>query len=225
MISILVPTRGRPEQFKRMVDSARATSTNQPLIFSYQSDTDYPRYGDYKSALIYGEDYPTVYKWNFLAERALASGNNINLFMLGADDMIFATPGWDTALINHYNKLENKIHCYALQDSRDPEGTPHPIVTREYIEAMGYAFHPIFLHWQTDTWTTKIAKANKVFTHLRDYLLIHDKPSDRNEPDDTHNHIRSMGWRQRDAYVNDTCQHLLQYEKERLGKTIAKQFS
>ena len=140
--------------------------------------------------------------------------------MLASDDMIFDTPGWDKALLEHYDALENKIHVYHLQDSRDADGTPHPIVTREYIEAMGYAFPPIFLHWFLDTWTREIAKANNCFTHLKDYLLVHDKPSDKGQPDTTHSRIREWGWNQRDKYVNDTCQHFLALEKQRLRTAI-----
>jgi len=164
-------------------------------------------------------ELPTAHKWNILADAT--SGNPENkLFMLGADDMIFETEGWDKALIDHYNNLENKIHVYALQDSRDVDGTPHIIVTREYIECMGYFVVPIFLHWKIDTWTTEIAKANGVFTHLRDYLLTHDKPSDKGQGDETFSRIRSWGWRERDQYVADKCAHFLEFEKARLARAI-----
>lgn len=211
MIAILCPTRGRSEQFKRMVSSALATSTQSIAIFDGSNDLEC----DY-SAKKFPHDFPTVMMWNALAYSALQN-KDFKLFMLGSDDTIFTTPGWDEALINHYNGLENKIHVYALRDSRDPDGTPHPIVTREYIGAMGYFLPPIFLHWYVDTWTVEIAKANKCFTHFKDYGLTHDKPSDIGCADETHNHIRRMGWRERDQYVNDSCKHFLKHEKDRLS--------
>jgi hypothetical protein len=150
-----------------------------------------------------------------MSEAAMVGGEN-KLFMLGADDMIFETEGWDKALIDHYNALENKIHVFSLQDSRDIDGTPHIICTREYIEAMGYFLPPLFLHWYVDSWTAEIAKANGCFTHLRDYKLTHDKPSDQGKPDETHSRIRQFGWHERDKWVNDHCQHFLRHEKDRL---------
>lgn len=163
---------------------------------------------------------PTVYMWNDLAMECFNRNPDVKLFMLASDDIIFATPGWDKALIDHYNALENKIHVYHLQDSRDVEGTPHPIVTREYINAMGYFMPPIFMHWFVDSWTVKIAKANNRFTHLKDYSLIHDKPSDKGAADETHNRIRRMGWHQRDTEVNRTCQHILEWETRRLALAL-----
>ena len=81
----------------------------------------------------------------------LYGGLGNQLFMVAADDMIFNTVGWDKDLIQHYENLENKIHVYHLQDSRDIDGTPHPIMSREYIEATGYFVPPIFLHWEIDS--------------------------------------------------------------------------
>jgi hypothetical protein len=135
--------------------------------------------------------------------------------------MVFTTPCWDTALLDHYNALENKIHVYHLRDSRNPDGTPHPIVTREYIEAMGYFLPPIFLHWFIDSWTVDIAKSNGVFTHLKDYELQHIKPSDKGQGDETHNRIRNMGWRERDGWVAEKCKHYLALEKSRLKMMLA----
>lgn len=224
-IALLCPTRGRPKQYDRMIWSAHKTHQYGYGAYLGLEQDDYQQYCNndlrYIPHLIFGKDVSTVYKWNLLAQKALNASFN-NLFMLAADDMIFDTSGWDKALLDHYNALENKIHVYALQDSRDPDGTPHPIVTREYIEAMGYFLPSIFLHWYVDSWTVEIAKANNCFTHLRDFKLIHDKPSDKGEGDETHNRIRRMGWAERDGWVAEKCAHFLEYEKERLAKCFVK---
>lgn len=208
-IAILVPTKGRPQQFERMVESANSTSSTRPTIYEAKSGKDVPEW------------LPTVHKWNLLAEKAFKDGHK--LFMLGADDMIFKTNGWDTALLDHYNALENKIHVYHLQDSRDKDGTPHVIVTREWIEAMGYFLPPIFLHWYIDSWTVEIAKCNGVFTYMRDYLLEHDKPSDKGEADATHTGIRAQGWHERDQYVAKVMFPWLLTEQRRLRDIIEYQ--
>lgn len=222
MISILIPSKGRPEQCKCMIESVQKTVYGDVRLILALSEEDTKTYSEYVSCdIIVPDGMPTVHKWNLLARKAMEYTEH-KLFMLGSDDIIFDTPGWDRALIEHYNALENKIHVYSLLDSRDPAGTPHPIVTREYIEAMGYFLAPIFLHWFVDTWTVEIAKANNCFTHLTDYLLIHDKPSDSGKPDETHSRIRRMGWHERDKYVNDTCQRFLIREKTHLEIEIFK---
>ncbi len=226
MIVILCPTRGRSKKCKRMIESAEATGARLPAVNldvmcdGRGSEKEYEQQNLQPYIRMFSPDgEPTVSKWNRLADFALARPE-YKLFMLGADDMVFTTPCWDEALLDHYNSLENKIHVYHLQDSRDLNGTPHPIVTREYIEAMGYFLPPIFLHWHVDTWTVDIAKSNGCFTHMRDYMLLHDKPTSNDDVDDTHRNIRQMHWRERDASVNLTCKHFLQVEKERLQKAI-----
>ncbi len=227
MIAILCPTRARPKLFKRMIDSALATANNPKNIGFYVAIRDEDR-AVYTQEILHKvrhrhlmpDGMPTSHKWNALAEHAYKDGNT--LFMLAADDIVFTTPCWDKALLEHYNGLGQKAHVYSFLDSRDAYGTPHPIITKEYIDAMGYFLPPIFLHWFVDSWTVSIAQANNAFTHLKDYLLVHDKSNDRGNGDETHNRIRRAGWRERDAYVNETCQHFLEYEKKRLGDYLRK---
>lgn len=231
-IAILCPTRGRPEQCRRMIESVSKTAmTDRVNIYLSLHDEEVEKYSIELNkcqidpnrvdiACLVHPEYPTVHKWNELAKFSYRTPFDHTHFMLGADDMVFATPGWDTALIEHYAALKEKVHVYALQDSRDANGTPHPIVTREYIEALGYAFPPIFLHWWIDSWTVDIGKSCGVFTHLKDYLLTHIKPSDAGVGDETHNRIRRNGWHERDTYVNDTCQHFLEAEKIRLDNYL-----
>lgn len=219
-IALLCPTRGRPKELKRMIDSARATSEQGAVEFYIYMANDVPpeeyelNGSDIK--LCRGPDWPTVQSWNSLAEYAMEDSKN-NIFILAADDMVFTTPYWDRAILDHYGALANKIHIYSLQDSRDQLGTPHPIVTRQYIEAMGYFLPPIFLHWFIDSWTVQIGKYNDCFTHLKDYMLQHIKPWDDGNGDETHMRIRRMGWLNRDRYVNDKCQNYLDMEKTRLS--------
>lgn len=225
MIALLCPSKGRPDKLKRMWESAQATTSTRVKLYLAVSQEDYPQYKQFEGPrvqiTIMPELMPTAQKWNYLADLAMQESTN-NIFFLAGDDMIFETPNWDNAIAEHFltyfYSLENKIHVYHLQDSRSEEGTPHPIVTRDYIKAMGYFVPPLFLHWFIDTWTVEIAKANNCYTHLKDYLLIHDKDNDKGVPDATHTGIRSYGWRDRDAYVNEKMQHVLQEEIRKLSR-------
>lgn len=167
-----------------------------------------------------GRPWSAVMASNYLAQKCREFFPQTFLYMVGSDDMVFATPEWDKVLYDVCSELRHGIHVFSLRDSRNAAGTPHPVMTRAYVDAMGYFLPPVFLHWFVDTWTVEIAKANNCFTHLKDYLLIHDKPSDRGQPDETHTRIRNFGWHERDTFVNHTCQHFLALEKERLGRII-----
>ncbi len=216
-IALLCPTRNRQVQLVRMIESVhRTVNSVEPNFYIAATQGDEGCY-----PFIHPEGMPTAFRWNILAEAALKNPDN-KLFMLCADDVVFSTPLWDKALLDHYNALENKIHVYHLLDERTGHGTPHPIVTREYIEAMGYFLPPLFLHWFVDTWTVDIAKANGCFTHLTDYQLQHIKPSDEGKPDETHSRIRQMGWHERDKWVHEHSQHILEFEKKRLSKHFSQ---
>lgn len=239
-ISILVPTRGRPEKFRNMINSVVATTTERVTIYAFlQNDEDVKSYDIENIMCLKGNekvrlngyqidlDPPTVHMWNKLAGIAFhdeAVKNDI--FILGADDIVFSTPGWDKALIDCYQKLEKKIHVFSLKDSRVSDSseqlsTPHPIVTREYLDAMGYFLPPVFLHWFCDTWTVDIARHSGAFTHLSGYLLTHDKIETKGQIDDTYARLRMRGYAKRDRYVNDTCQHLLEAERARFKRKLS----
>lgn len=229
MISILCPTRARPSEFRRMVDSAMQTAhTPDELRILYFLGSDEPLQQHYPKEIkncmhFIGQPWPAVMASNYLAMKCREFNPDSTLYMVGADDMVFATPEWDRALKESYAQSDSKIQVYSLRDSRDANGTPHPIISREYVMAMGYFLPPIFLHWYVDTWTVEIARSSGCFSHLTDYLLIHDKPSDRGRVDETHQRIRALGWHERDTYVNRTCEHLLGTEKERLRRIMQLQ--
>lgn len=225
-IALICPSRGRPEKMLRMWNSARSTASSSDNIQIYLGvDKDeeplyYQRIAHEKTILgLYPvKDWGVVMTVNLMVIEAMKAGHS--MFMVAADDTIFSTPEWDKALLDHYAALENKIHVYSLLDSRDENGTPHPIATREYVKALDYFSTPIFMHWFADIWMTEIAKANNCFTHMKDYLLIHDKPSDKGLADSTHTRIRERGWLDRDRYVHSHSEHLLVAEKAKLAAAI-----
>lgn len=223
MICLICPTRGRPDKMKRMWQSALATAHDPRGLFLClgidQDDPSYDSCNPQSSMKYLFDDCGIVHGINHVVCSLMPDRQN-RLFMIAPDDVIFTTPHWDKAIKDHYEDLEAKAHVYCLRDSRDAGGTPHPIITREYVDAMGYFFPPIFLHWYVDTWTSDIAKACGIFTHLTDYELVHDKPSDRGEYDTTHRRPRERGWHDRDFYVSATCQHFKQVEIGRMRAHI-----
>lgn len=227
MIAILCPSKGRAKLCNRMIQSAYNTTSEKISVYvavsaeefnEYKQTIKIPESNRFNVVLAEMPDCPTVHRWNRLAELAMMEPTT-SYFMLGSDDIVFGTPLWDRELMASYS---GKPHVYHLQDSRDKDGTPHVICTREYIEAMGFFLPPIFLHWVIDTWTVEIAKANNCFTHLTDYLLEHVKPSDSGRPDETHLKIRRDGWHKRDMWLAKVSGDILDLYKERLRQCLKK---
>lgn len=224
-IAILCPTMGRPEMCHTMIESVRKTAFDLKDIVFYlgltEGDETKQKYMDmvldYKSlnikiGLYEFPDWTLPLCHNKLSEIAIDHELHFGV----GDDNIFVTPGWDKALKESYDALTNKIHVFSLLDNRDPKGMPASIMTKAYIDAMGWRLPPYFMHWYCDTWTAEIARANNILTHLTEYMLVHDKQSEQGIKDATYNRIRNLGALDRDAYVDQNCKHWLGVEIERL---------
>lgn len=174
-ISILCPTRERPEGALRMAQSAHDCaygSLNAEILF-YVDDDD-PRLHDYerflpKANLIIGPFVPTCRAWNLLWMNCKDS----DLFMLGSDDIIF-TDGWDKSFAAHMSILGDTPQVFHLTDSRHPTNTPHPIVTNSWARIAGTFMPEQFHHYYVDSFTCWAAKLTGLFTQLGT-TLIHDK--------------------------------------------------
>jgi hypothetical protein len=93
MISVLCPSRGRPELAKKMLDTAinLAGTKIQVLFYINDDDTKLPEYLNLISRehLIVGPDRSPAYSWNKLAESA-----QYDILMLQGDDAWFETDNW-----------------------------------------------------------------------------------------------------------------------------------
>jgi hypothetical protein len=102
MISLLLPTRGRPHLMKDLVASYRENSHNKEqnelLIYLQNDDNSVPEYVNVFQEINLKQDrdffilnpYPTGHMWNLLADKAKG-----DLLCLMGDDVVIETPGWD----------------------------------------------------------------------------------------------------------------------------------
>lgn len=135
---------------------------------------------------IVGKDGPTSYAWNELAKRAAG-----DILMLMGDDTVFETPGWDDKLRKAEFTLSHggqpSMAVFSFDDGRSELGTghPHPAMTREVYNRLGYLACPMFRHFYVDTWLVDLAKEAGIFHYIADMKVLHDKPWDRGAPDET----------------------------------------
>jgi len=171
-ISLLIPTRERPEGAIRAARSAYNLSrdlANVETLF-YVAEDD-PRLEDYDCKMLFtGPHIPTSHAWNYLYERC--SGD---LIMLGSDDIVFETLDWDTILLRAAIPFNSDPHVFHFLDSRHPSNTPHPIMTRSWCELIGWFVPPQFNHWYVDSFTCWVAKLAGVFSEVHDVQLTHAK--------------------------------------------------
>lgn len=177
MITLCVPTRGRPERFRTMIESADKTADG-PIECIAVLDADDPERGAYRphpSVTYYVGDRPiiggvlyTSELWTRAGEQALG-----DIAMMGADDNIFETQGWDTAVENAFASVPDRIVMVACADGTKRGRPEAPFVSREWIEATGEFAPPGYQGWFSDVWLWSLAAAIERVILLPDVMIRH----------------------------------------------------
>lgn len=168
-ISILCPTRGRPENVKRLMESIASMSAEMPEIVLYVDEDDetmepwaftghdnpwLEKLGD-KLKVCYGSRRLLSECWNVCAK--VATGD---ILMHAGDDIIFQTKHWDVMVQNAFRSVPDKIIFVHGDDGHFGKqfGT-HGLIHRKWMEATGYFVPPYFSSDFNDTWLNDVANA------------------------------------------------------------------
>lgn len=174
-ISILCPTRARPENVKRLVASIAETSTVQPEVVFYVDDDDasFPAALEYPDTkLMRGPRLTLSDCWNKLAQ--IATGE---ILMQAGDDIVFRTKGWDDQVRRAFAAFEDRlIFLHGDDKAYGAAFGTHGFLHRAWIEATGYFCPPYFSADCADTWLNEVANQigrrvalNFVTEHLHPY--------------------------------------------------------
>jgi hypothetical protein len=163
VISILIPTRQRFPQLKRVIHSAKSTgvlSSSKVEFVCYVDDDDHS-YDDFNEDVVWvrGPRIVLSNTWNKCAE--VAKGD---ILMQGNDDISFITPGWDLRVESAFEKYPDHIVLVHGNDGSTPynksgrgEFGPHPFLHRRWIDTVGYMTPPYFSSDYGDTWLNDVA--------------------------------------------------------------------
>jgi hypothetical protein len=162
-ISILVPTRGRPENMERLFDSIADTALQMPEIVFYTDKDDeqssrmaYALEKRYlKTAHIVGPRQTLTACWNDCYK--LCDGD---IVMFAADDLVFKTKNWDVMVAKAFREQDDKILFVHGDDGHwGAEFGTHGFLHRNWIDTVGYVLPPYFSSDYGDTWVNEVADA------------------------------------------------------------------
>lgn len=158
MISLLLPSRGRPGNVERLYQSLVATTIGDwEMVVRLDADDptakDYPKHPEI--LYIFGPRITLSKCWNECYK--VAEGP---IYMHAGDDIVFKTPGWDDEVEAAFAKREDRI-MFVYGDDGDPNkeknfGT-HGFLHRNWVEAVGYFVPPYFSSDFNDTWLNEVA--------------------------------------------------------------------
>ncbi len=174
MVSLLVPTRNRPDNLKRFYDSAMqmADKPTQIEVVAY-IDNDDLSYDFSFSRLRYvrGPRIVLSQMWNKCYEMALGP-----IYGHMGDDIVFRNKGWDTLVKDKFKEFEDKIVFVHGDDMSnvhlDQFGT-HGFLHKNWVDAVGYFVPPYFSSDYNDTWLNDVANAINRRVYIHDLKTEH----------------------------------------------------
>lgn len=157
-ISLCVATRGRPEKFARMRKSAYelAKFPDDIELIAY-GNTDDDQISKYKDIDI-GPPTSACQAWNMCASKAKG-----DILMMQGDAEIFMTQDWDLIVKYEFSNFGKKGMMVSPLDGRDNTGTPHYFIDRAWYNTLGWLAHPMFYHWNVDTYSKLLAEKAERF--------------------------------------------------------------
>jgi len=162
VISLLLPTRGRPDNLRRFYRSIEETSDNlKDIEVIVRVDKDDPKLDEYNSIekelpikFIYGDRDVLSKYWNECWRQAKGP-----IYGHMGDDIIFRTKGWDSAVKDKFNEYEDKI-VFVHGDDGGGNGRAfgtHGFIHKEWADTVGYFVPPYFSSDYNDTWLNDVS--------------------------------------------------------------------
>jgi hypothetical protein len=220
-ISVLCPTRNRPDSVVRMMRSALRTAAG-PVEFVFYTDDDAE--GSVPADIAARPDVTAVTgpritmtdMWNRCMENASA-----DIFMQGADDITFNTPGWDMAVVTVFALVPDKIVLVYGDDLIQGAalGT-HSFLHRRWVETVGYFTPPYFSRDYGDTWINEMAARLNRRCYLPHVITEHHHLVAGKAPlDETHRDRLARGDRDRvdEIWARTQDERIQDTEKLRLA--------
>ncbi len=198
--SLLCPSRGRADDLERLILSIAETAAHpervEVLIYVDNDDPEQHAYTlKFKSLglnpavlalsnldLLLGEPLKPPLIYNILAERAAGS-----VLLITNAAQVYIDPGWDLRLDTETAKYPDGIYCMWFNDDRYGEKIcTFPIVSRKWVDTLGYLVSPLFEHFNGDLWIWQIASMIQRIHYIPDVLVEHrHHETGKSEADET----------------------------------------
>lgn len=197
-VTILVPSRGRPQRLYDMIDSARLTAEFPSQIWvEVRADEDDVELDEYRKVceqlagyfapvrLLVGPRITAAKSSNELARRAPGE-----VFAVVADDVLFRTRGWDRMAFDMLRRFPDGLFVAAANAGDGRVRCNHWFTGRGWVNLFGGVMPEHFEHFCPDEWVEAVATACGRYLFLQGVLLEHmhkklrNKDGARKAPDD-----------------------------------------
>ena len=189
MISLLVPTRNRPDNLRRLHKSIKESVDDLQdieICFCVDEDDDVSLpiiteiAQDITTQCIQGEPAPNVRVPIWFLENSLQKQATGPIFMFSSDDIMYRTKGWDTIVKKKFDQFEDKIALVYGPDGFQTGKVPvctHGFLHQHWIDVVGYLMPSHFNVGYCDTWITEIAEAVGRRIYVPEMYIEHIHPA------------------------------------------------
>lgn len=142
-LSVLVPTRNRMDRLHTLLTSFSTTSAaDSELVFRVDEDDAQSEMllTSTRHKVVVGKRYDGYRSMPvFLNEAARASSGDV--LMVGNDDMIFETIGWDIEILKEANKHADGLFDIGVE-TMNTDHYPFSIISRHVFNQLGFVYDP-----------------------------------------------------------------------------------
>jgi len=142
-VSVLVPSRKRPDRLRKMLESFKQTNDGSAeLVFRVDDD-------DLETAIIAASEHNVVVvgprmqgysSMSLFMNEAFAAARG-DVLMCGNDDMVFKTPGWPALVLQAANEFPDGLFDIGVTTFNE-DHYPFWTVSRAAAECLGFALDP-----------------------------------------------------------------------------------
>jgi hypothetical protein len=232
MISILCPTRGRPTNVLRLVESAFETADVPGKIeFVFYIDEDDESAEETRSLIatylsakhvaikvVNGPRMVMSQYWNECYVNAAGP-----IFMQCGDDIIFRSDSWDNQVLDIFDSYPNGIlFAHGRDGVHDAGFGTHGFLHRRWAESVGYFLPPYFSCDWSDTWLNEVANIIGRRVFLPHVFTEHMHPNFGKAPlDETHRERLERGARDNPGLLYQQLAHERAEDAVKLRAAIA----
>ena len=226
-ISVLTPSRGRPDKMKEsaasFLDNAQCPDLVDIRVYVDSDDPNIKFYQEIPGIKVrVGPPMSVSVSWNILAKEALANPNDWGLLMMGNDDLRMRTHAWEQELFERTEPLPSDgMWCAYVDDGLNGEKhCAFPIVTPEWYHELGKFTPGIFEFFYNDTWVFDVAKKLGRCFYIPEIKMSHLHHSVTKRKDKTTTRNRNKGQHARDTQLFQMTDHIRQAEADILKEFI-----
>lgn len=191
MISVLIPTYGRPERVRQAITSILNTADFpgrvEILVRVAAEDALAPDYMDnyargvYRSAKVVKLAGCANYGGGIEELQRLALGG---ILFAGSDDVLFCTHGWDVMVEDAFAVIGDGLMVAYANNGMSREKCEHFFTTRRWVNTVGYMVWREFRHFCVDQWVEELATGIGRLRFLRSVVVEHMHRKYRKAPND-----------------------------------------